>query len=114
MPTVADTTLARLTDDVRAAAWLLDLDDPLRGYLDMLAQLPADPEAWDEVLRPWLDAARRGLGPRLEGRGQVAAAGALGLAALAAARDLPGDAPLASALRHGARWLFFLVRPDAH
>ena len=113
MPTVADTTLARLTEDVRAAAWLLDLDDPLRGYLDMLAELPPDPEAWDEVLQPWLDAARHGYGPRLEGRGQIAAAGALGIAALAAARDLPGEASLAAALRSGARWLFFLVRPDS-
>jgi hypothetical protein len=112
METIATEALTRLTDDVRAATWLLADDDPMRGYLEMLAELPPDADAWHEVLRPWLDDARHGIGPKLRARGQVAAAGALGVAALSAARDLPHEAPLAAALRTGARWLFFLVRPD--
>ena len=112
--TVAVDALSRLTEDVRSAAWLLADDDPLRGYVEMLAALPPEADAWYEVLRPWLDDARHGRGPRLEEPGQLAVAGALGVAALSAARDLPHDAPLTAALRTAARWCFFLVRPDAH
>ncbi len=113
METIVTEALIRLTDDVRAAAWLLADDDPLRGYLELLGELPPEAEAWQEVLEPWLDDARHGLGPKLVARGQIAAAGALGVAALSASRDLPHEAPLAAALRTGARWLFFLVRPDS-
>jgi hypothetical protein len=110
---VALDPLARLSDDVRAAAWLIPERDPLRGYLDLLAALPPTAEAWEEVLMPWLDAARNGRGPRLEDRGAVAAAGAVGVAALRTANDLCHELPLAAALRAAARWCFFLVRPDA-
>jgi hypothetical protein len=105
--------LSRLAEDVRAASWLLPDHDPLRAYLDMLAALPPSAAAWEEVLDPWLDAARHGRGPQLSERGEVAAAGALGVAALRAARDLPRDSALAPVLRAAARWCFFLVRPDA-
>lgn len=104
--------LARLTEDIRAATWLLEDQSPLRAYLEMLGALPADPDAWEEVLAPWLDAARHGLGPRLEERGDLAAAGALGVAALRAARELPEGA-LAASMRAAARWCFFVVRPAA-
>jgi hypothetical protein len=110
----ATETLERLAEDLGAAAWLLPHDDELRGYLVMLASLPAEHEAWLEVLEPWADDLRRGAGPRLEDRGELAAAGAVGVSALRASRDLPHDAPLAVALRAVARWCFFLVRPDAH
>jgi hypothetical protein len=109
---VALEPLERLAGDVRAAAWLLREGDPLRAYLDMLAALPPTAEAWEEVLAPWLDAARSGRGPRLEDRGAVAAAGALGVAALRAAGELHDDLRIAAALRAAARWCFFLVRPD--
>ncbi len=110
---VALEPLERLAGDVRAAAWLLREGDPLRAYLDMLAALPPTAEAWEEVLAPWLDAARSGRGPRLEDRGAVAATGALGVAALRAAGELHDDLRIAAALRAAARWCFFLVRPDA-
>jgi hypothetical protein len=110
---VALEPLERLAGDVRAAARLLRDGDPLRAYLDMLAALPPTADAWEEVLAPWLDAARSGRGPRLEDRGAVAAAGALGVAALRAADELCHDLRIASALRAAARWCFFLVRPDA-
>ncbi len=45
----------------------------------MLAALPAEEEAWLEVLSPWLDEMWR------------------------AAHDLPPDAPVARALQHTAR-----------
>jgi hypothetical protein len=113
VPATAVEPLVRLTEDVRAAAWLVPEHDPLRAYLDMLAELPPTPEAWQEVLVPWLDAARHGRGPALDGRGAVAAAGALGVAALRAARELSDVAGLSASLRAAARWCFFLVRPDA-
>ena len=105
--------LARLAGDLGAAAWLLDAEDPLRGYFDMLGHLPADADAWYEVLVPWVDEARRGRGPECEDRGRIAAMGAAGVAALSAARELPHEPQLASALRALARWCFFLVRADA-
>ena len=114
MRTLAANPLARLAEDVRAAAWLVPEREPVRAYLDMLAALPPEPEAWEEVLSPWLDEFRHGRGPRLEGRGELAAAGALGVAALRAVRDLPADSPAVPALRTAARWCFFLVRPEAH
>jgi hypothetical protein len=117
MPATTTTTLeplARLADDVAVSAWLLPAADPLRGYVEMLAGLPPTPEAWGEVLWPWLDAARRGHGPSLDEPGRKAVAGALGVAALRAVRDLPHDAVIAPTLRAAARWCFFLVRPDAH
>jgi hypothetical protein len=110
----ATDSLERLAEDLAAAAWLLPQDDELRGYLVMLASLPAEPEAWLEVLDPWAEELRRGRGPRLEDRGELAAAGAVGVSALRASRDLAPDAPLATALRSLARWCFFLVRADAH
>jgi hypothetical protein len=113
VPTVILDPLSRLAEDVRAAAWLLPEGDPLRGHLEMLGALPPTVDAWEEVLEPWLDAARHGLWPRLDGRGELAAAGALGVAALRAARELPEGSSLLSALRAAARWCFFLVRPDA-
>jgi hypothetical protein len=111
---VALEPLERLGHDVRATAWLLSDGDPLRAYLDMLAALPPTAEAWEEVLAPWLDAARSGRGPRLEDRGSIAAAGALGVAALRTAEELRDDLRIAAVLRAAARWCFFLVRPDAH
>jgi len=110
---VALEPLTRLAEDVRAAAWLLPEHDPLRMYLDMLGALPPTADAWEEVLEPWVDAARRGEGPRLDARGELAVAGALGVAALRAARELPAQSALGMALRSTARWCFFLVRPDA-
>jgi hypothetical protein len=106
--------LCRLAEDVRVAAWLVPESYPLRGYLDMLGALPPTSEAWEEVLAPWLVDARHGRGAVLSGRGEIAAAGALGVATLRAVRELPADAPLVPLLRTAARWLFFLVRPDAH
>ncbi len=110
----ASATLEGLAEDLGAAAWLLPHDDELRGYLVMLASLPAEAPAWLEVLEPGTDELRRGAGPRLEARGELAAAGAVGVAALRASRDLEADEPLAAALRAVARWCFFLVRADAH
>ncbi len=112
--TLAADAPARLAEDVRASAWLLDVDDDLRSYLLMLGDLPANDEAWLEVLSPWLDDARHGRGPALERRGQLAAIGALGVAALRAARDMPGDCEVAAVLRAAARWCFFMVRHDAY
>ena len=110
----ASDTLARLAEDLGAAAWLLPHDTDLRGYLVMLASLPAEPEAWLEVISPWTDDLRRGSGPELTEREELAAAGAVGVSVLRASRDLPSDAPLAAAFRSVARWCFFLVRADAH
>jgi hypothetical protein len=110
----ATDTLEALAEDLAAAAWLLPPDDELRGYLVMLSSLPAEPEAWFEVVGPWTDELRRGRGPRLEERGELAAAGAVGIASLRASRELEHDSPLAGALRAAARWAFFLVRADAH
>jgi hypothetical protein len=109
----ATDTLEALAEDLAAAAWLLPADDELRGYLVMLSSLPADPDAWLEVIGPWTGELRRGRGPRLERRGELAAAGAVGVATLRASRELEHDSPLAGALRAAARWAFFLVRPDA-
>jgi hypothetical protein len=115
MPTVAATApLARLAGDVRLASFLLDEDDPVRGYLDLLAALPAEPTAWLHVLEPWLDDARHGAGPDLTDRRQIGALGALGVAGLRAARELQAAEPaLAAALRAVARWCFFRIRADA-
>jgi hypothetical protein len=110
----ATDTLERLAEDLGAAAWLLPPDDELRGYLVMLAALPAESEVWLEVLEPWTDELRRGAGPQLAERGELAAAGAVGVSTLRASRDLEPDSPLATALRAVARWSFFLVRADAH
>jgi hypothetical protein len=114
MELVAADPLARLAEDVRAAAWLVPQHTPLRGYLELLSALPPVPEAWEEVLAPWLPAARHGGGPAFDGRGEIAAIGALGVAALRTVRDLPDDSTLAPMLRTAARWCFFRVRPDAH
>ena len=105
--------LQALATDLGAAAWLLPPDDELRGYLVMLSSLPAEPDAWLEVIGPWTDELRRGAGPRLEQRGEFAAAGAVGVAALRASRALEHEPALAGALLSAARWAFFLVRPDA-
>jgi len=113
MQTISTDALDRLSEDVRAAAWLMRADDPLRGYLVMLAALPADDDAWMDVLAPWLTDLRHGAGPHLDGAERLAAAGALAGAALRASRDMPQGSELAGALRTVARWCFFLVRPDA-
>ena len=105
--------LRRLAEDVGSTATLLDAADPVRGYLELLAELPAEPAAWSQVLDPWLDDARRGAGPQLTGRQQVAALGALGVAGMRAARELGCEPALAAALRALARWCFFRVRADA-
>lgn len=112
MRTTVDThPLTRLAEDVHAAAFLLGPTDPLRGYLVMLAALPAEAGAWEEVLTPWLDDLRHGDGPTLTQREHLAAFGALGVTALRAARELPDDPALAAGLRSTARWCFFLVNP---
>jgi hypothetical protein len=110
---VATDPLSRLAGDVAAAAWLLPDADPVRAYLEMAGALGACEEAWREVLEPWLDAARHGLGPQADCPGRAAAAGALGVSALRAARELPDGSPLIPVLRAIARWMFFSVRPDA-
>ena len=113
MQTVSTEALDRLAEDVRAAAWLMPDEDPLRGYLVMLAALPPEDDAWLEILEPWVDVLRHGEGPRLDSAERAATAGALGVAALRASRDLPAGSDLGMALRSAARWAFFLVRPDA-
>ena len=114
MQTLASDTLAALADDVVASAWLLPEGDPVRAYLSMVAALPADEDAWLEVLAPWADELRRGFRPELSHPAQLAAIGAAAVSALRAARAVPHDSPLAAALRHAARWGFWVVRPDAH
>jgi hypothetical protein len=106
---LATEPLARLAGDVGAAARLLPDDDPLRAYLEMAAALGGCEEAWREALEPWVDDARHGLGPRAGSPGRVAAAGALGVAALRTARDLPAGSPLAPTLLALARWMYFTV-----
>ena len=114
MPTLATTaSLTRLAEDVELAAHLLDGRDPVRGYLELLAALPPEPDAWSDVLQPWLDQARHGVGAPLDDRRQIGAFGALGVAGLRAARELGCDPALAAALRSIARWCFFRVRADA-
>jgi hypothetical protein len=114
MPTLAHTEpLRRLAEDVGLAARLLAGDDPVRGYLELLATLPADPAAWSQVLDPWVDDARHGAGPPLTDRRQIGALGALGVAVLRAARELGDQPALAAALRAISRWCFFRVRTDA-
>jgi hypothetical protein len=110
----ATTVLEGLAEDLGAAAWLVAEDDPAHGYLVMLAALPPDPAAWREVLEPWGEDLRRGPDVDTSDGGRLAAAGAVGVAALRAARDLPLDEPLGAALRAAARWCFFLVRADVH
>ena len=106
--------LTRLADDAAVTAWLLPDGDPVRAYLSMLSGLPADEEAWLEVLEPWLGEMQRGITPGRLDTVQVAAIGAAGVSALRAARELPRDTPLARALQRVARWAFYVVRPSAH
>jgi hypothetical protein len=114
MRTVTDIhPLTRLAEDVHASAFLLEAHDPLRGYLVMLASLPAEAGAWEEILTPWLDDLRHGEGSTVTQREHLAAFGALGVAALRAARELADDPALAAGLRSAARWCFWLVRPSA-
>jgi hypothetical protein len=113
MDTTALEPLTRLAEDARTAAVLLPDDEPLRAYVEMLGALPPDPGAWLEVIEPHLEDAQRGRLRTPEGRGVVAAVGALGVAALHAARELPPGEALTVALTHAARWCFFLVRPAA-
>ena len=96
--------LHRLAGDLKLAAWLLPADDELRAHLDMLGSLPPELDAWDEVLRPWLQAMRAGSAPTFESAPRLAAAGAMALAGARAARDLDEDEPLGVALRCMARW----------
>ena len=113
MPATATAPLERLAQDIAVAALLLDERDPVRGYLELLAALPAEASVWTDVLDPWLDDARHGAGPPLAERRQVAALGALGVAGLRTARELGCEPALAAALRAIARWCFFRVRVDA-
>lgn len=106
--------LSRLADDVVASAWLLPEGDPVRQYLSMLGALPADEDAWLEVLDPWLGETRRGWRPAFTDPSQVAAVAAAGVSALRAARDLPQEAPVGRVLMQIARWTFYVVRPGAH
>ena len=103
--TTSDTdVLQRLAGDLKLAAWLLPSDDELRAHLELLGSLPPELEAWDEVLRPWLQAMRGPSAPAFESAPRLAAAGAMALATARAARDLDEDEPLGVALRCMARW----------
>ena len=113
MQILASEALAKLADDVVASAWLLPEGDPLRSYLSMLGALPPEEDAWLEVLTPWGEEMRRGWRPEPTDPVQLAAAGALAVSALRAARHLPHGSPLATALHSAARWGFWVVRPDA-
>ncbi len=113
MPLTALDPLTRLAEDARVSAHLLAPGDELRPFVEMLGALPPEPDAWREVIEPWLGEARRGRGPALDAPGRAAVLGALGVAALRAAQDLPADERLAGVLTHAARWCFFMVRPDA-
>ena len=114
MPTLLTSeALSRLADDVVASAWLLPEGDPVRAYLSMLGALPAEEDAWLDVLEPWLSETRRGWRPPFTDPSQVAAVAAAGVSALRASRDLPHDAPLGRALLQAARWSFYVVRPGA-
>src|SRR5687768_8197298 len=88
MTTSGTDVLHRLAGDLKLAAWLLPADDELRAHLDMLGSLPAELEAWDEVLRPWLHAMRGGAAPGFETAPRLAAAGAMAVATARAAREL--------------------------
>jgi hypothetical protein len=89
MPTLLTSeALSRLADDVVASAWLLPEGDPVRAYLSMLGALPADEEAWLDVLEPWLCETRRGWRPPFTDPSQIAAVAAAGVSALRASRDL--------------------------
>jgi hypothetical protein len=103
MPRPTD-VLQRLADDLATAAWLLPAGDDLRAHLELLGALPADVEAWEEVLRPWLYAGRAEGTVTFDRPARHAAAGAIALATARAARELPEDEPLATALRCTARW----------
>ena len=70
----------------------------------MLGSLPAELDAWDEVLRPWLHAMRGGAAPGFETAPRLAAAGAMAVATARAARELDEDEPLGVSLRCMARW----------
>jgi hypothetical protein len=113
MPTLVSSALTALADDVVASSWLLPEGDPLRQYLSMLATLPAEEEAWLEVLVPWAAQMRRGWDPGPREPVQLAAVGALAVSALRAAKELPAESALARHLHGAARWAFWLVRPDA-
>ena len=114
MQTLATDALTQLADDVMASAWLLPADDPFRQYLTLLAALPAEEEAWLEVLAPWAEEMQRGWHPPATTPEHLPAAGALAVSALRTARQLPRESPLSPVLHKAARWGFFLVRPEAH
>ena len=114
MQTLATDALTQLADDVMASAWLLPAEDPVRQYLSMLAALPADEEAWLEVLAPWAEEMQRGWRPAAATAEHLPAAGALAVSALRTARQLPRESPLSPVLHKAARWGFFLVRPESH
>ncbi len=114
MQTLVTDALTQLADDVMASAWLLPAGDPFRHFLSMLAALPADEDAWLEVLTPWADEMQRGWHPPGATPDHLPAAGALAVSALRTARHLPRESPLAPVLHKAARWGFFVVRPDAH
>lgn len=114
MQTATATTLSDLAHDVETASWLLKDDDPARGFMVLLAALPPDEDAWQEVVSPHLDELRRGLDATRGDPSRYAAAGAVGVAALRASRDLPFGSPLSSSLLAAARWCFWLVGAEAH
>ena len=114
MLSLASDALTQLADDVAASAWLLDDQDPLRAYLSMFGALPADEEAWLDVLVPWSDDMQRGWVPAIPSLEQYAAIGAVAVSALRAARGMPSASPLAGVLHRAARWGFWIVRPEAH
>ncbi len=113
MPLTALDPLTRLAEDARVSAHLLAPGDELRPFVEMLGALPPEPDAWREVIEPWLGEARRGRAPALAAPGRAGALGALGVVALRTAQDLPADEPLAGVLTHAARWCFYVVRPGA-
>ena len=114
MQTIATEALVKLADDVVASAWLLPEGDPLRTYLSMFASLPADEEAWLEVLVPWAAEMRRGWDPGPLHAMHLPVLGALAVSALRTAKELPSDSALARHLHSAARWAYWLARPGAH
>ena len=104
MSTAHTDVLHRLAEDLKLAAWLLPGDDELRAHLELLGTLPPTFDAWDEVLRPWLQAMRGGSAPAFDTAPRIAAAGAMALASARAARELDEDEALGVPLRSMARW----------
>lgn len=102
-PSAAD-TLFGLLEDLQVAAWLLPAGDELRAYLELLTAMPLDPDAWDDVVRPWRAVMLELADPESADATRIAAAGAVAAAVARAARELPATCePLALDLRAVAR-----------